>query len=141
MNAEWAASIASAAHLGQKDKAGNPLMWHLADVAAIVNGKGLPDLYEVVAWLHDLYEDGEHAGRVMAAETVSYSIGAALPYVRALTRVEGERYFDYIKRVKAHSKIAVSVKMADIEDHLNKRDSIPSSLIKRYEKALKILAA
>ncbi len=138
-HAEWAATIASEAHHGQKDKAGNPLFWHLHDVASIIKGKGFPEIYEVVAWLHDLIEDGTDSGQRMATESLDRMTGRALPFVRALTRAPGEMYFDYIKRVAAHSRIAVAVKIADLEDHLNKSADIPPSLVKRYEKALQIL--
>ncbi len=54
---DWVAlarTLATEAHAGQIDKAGQPYIGHVARVAAAVRGD---DDAEVVAWLHDVAED------------------------------------------------------------------------------------
>ena len=54
---DWVAlarTLATEAHAGQTDKAGQPYICHVARVAAAVRGD---DDAEVVAWLHDVAED------------------------------------------------------------------------------------
>lgn len=54
---DWVAlarTLATEAHTGQTDKAGQPYICHVARVAAAVRGD---DDAEVVAWLHDVAED------------------------------------------------------------------------------------
>lgn len=54
---DWVAlarTLATEAHAGQMDKAGQPYIGHVSRVAAAVRGD---DDAEVVAWLHDVAED------------------------------------------------------------------------------------
>ena len=87
--------------------------------------------YVVVGLLHDIIED-------------TYTELGEIPEefrddVATLTRRVGEPYFEYINRVKNGSNRAIIVKLYDIEDHLEQRDTLSESLRKRYIKAHNIL--
>ena len=60
--------------------------------------------------------------------------------IATLTRRSDETYFEYINRIKNNgSKRAITVKLCDINDHLNQKDTLKDSLKKRYLKAQEIL--
>ena len=61
--------------------------------------------------------------------------------VDSVTRREDETYFESIERVM-HHPIGRLVKLADLKDHLRPghEQQIPASLIKRYQKALAMMA-
>ena len=92
-----------------------------------------------VAILHDFVEDG---GQVNALEYLRDEVklsGHIIEAVDAISRRDGETYFEYIQRVKANP-LATRVKLADIEDNLTGRENPPKpSLRDRYEKAKRIL--
>lgn len=59
----------------------------------------------------------------------------------AITRRQGEKYFDYIERVK-QNEMAKTVKLADLQDNINRcAKDLPNrwGLIRRYAKAYGIL--
>jgi len=97
-----------------------------------------------VAYLHDIVEDTS-----VTVDDVSSMFGELIgSAVAAITRCS-ETYADYIYRLKASpcpyktpssSSIAVTVKRADLLDHLEGPTPCPTSLVKRYEKALTALA-
>ncbi|MDT3556726.1 hypothetical protein ROV95_11400 [Stenotrophomonas maltophilia group sp. msm1] len=89
---DWVAlarTLATEAHAGQMDKAGQPYIGHVARVAAAVLGD---DDAEVVAWLHDVAEDcPAFAARIEAfpaplREAVHLLKRAAAPTRTATTR-------------------------------------------------------
>jgi hypothetical protein len=45
---------------------------------------------------------------------------------------------DYIAQIKK-SQLATKVKLADLDSHLQSRNNIPDSLVKRYERAKALL--
>ena len=126
-----AKALATAMHAGQVDKAGKPYIEHVARVAE----SGAYYVEATVGWLHDIVEDTPMTLDAIEA-LFGWEIAAA---VDALTRVEGEGYFDYICRIKDAGGTARAVKILDLEDHLRFTSVIPASLIDRYEKAMKIL--
>ena len=87
----------------------------------------------VTALLHDVVEDS-----LISIETIHTQFGLVISgNVRALTRVKGEPYREYIERLYAHSKLARAVKIADIHDNMSGRETQPpSNLHKRYRQAL-----
>lgn len=88
---------------------------------------------KTVAWLHDMVEDTD-----VTLKEIRAAFGAKIAAaVDALTRRKGETYFSYVERAGTDA-LAREVKVADIEDHLE-RGGIPSSLLKRYTKALSLL--
>jgi len=99
---------------------------------------GNPDQM-VVAMLHDFVEDGGQENALEYLRDEAKFPEHIIEAVDAISRRDEERYFDYIQRVKAND-IAKWVKLADIGDNLEGRETPPKpSLKKRYEKAKKIL--
>lgn len=106
-----AVSIAYRAHRDQKDKGGEPYMFHVMRVGMSL----LPDLdAAVVGVLHDVIEDGAPLVVKILETNMPAQIVEA---VRTLTRGEGEAYDDYVGRILWHP-LAVKVKLADLEDNL-----------------------
>lgn len=130
------------AHLafaGEKDKAGRPMIGHAARVAGYVNTPN----EQIVAWLHDVVEDGHYGLEELAADGFSRNVIAAID---AITRRDEESYEDYIDRVAAN-KLARTVKLADLFDNLDdaRLGLLPAETAERlrakYEKAEARLAA
>lgn len=87
----------------------------------------------VVALLHDILEDTECTGEILRERGISET---NIKLIECLTRRQGEKYFDYIKRIQKN-ELCVRIKIADIKDNL--RDGCPDTLRERYMKALAIL--
>ena len=133
--AQLAKDIATEAHKGQVDKAGRDYREHLARVASRVSG----DTVTAVAWLHDTLEDTDLDSLDLLIKGVSAYVVRS---VRVLTRNRSRyTYLDYIRKIRDSGDAdAIVVKIADLHDHLEDTSSIPDSLVKRYERALKILS-
>ncbi|MBO5681805.1 MAG: hypothetical protein J6T08_08855 [Lentisphaeria bacterium] len=93
----------------------------------------------LVALLHDVVEDGyatfEELQNRFKLDTEQM---AALD---AITRRQGERYFDYIKRCK-QNELAKTVKLADLRYNIKRCvHDLPNrwGLLRRYDKAYDIL--
>ena len=128
-----AESIALLAHWGQMDKRGELYFDHSKRVAL----KGKMEEEIALGYLHDVIEDsGVFDYDIL--EQQFHIPSFIITSLKAITRVPQETYFDYIKRLSTDS-LAKSVKIYDLEDHLDYKEAIPESLIKRYEKALKLL--
>lgn len=131
-----ARKIASKYHAGQVDKAGNDYMEHLIAVSSIFMAQD----EHVVALLHDILEDTSCA----VDDLYRYGIPHRLiESILAMTRREGEAYFDYIQRLMK-DPVAVKVKIEDLRHNLDASrlpvpSTYPPSLKKRYEKALGML--
>ena len=138
--AERARQIAEAAHDGDADKNGEPIINHISRVveAAKRAAWALPykDRQAVIAaaWMHDVVED-QHADLFDIATSFP---GAVAPMLNALTRREDETYADYIGRVRRSSTHAVLIKIADLRDNLGRPGG--DSLKPRYTKAVAALA-
>ena len=92
-----------------------------------------------VAMFHDLVEDGYISMEELAkkARLTAEQVAA----LEAITRKQGERYFDYIERVKKN-EIARKVKLADLTHNIGRcAYDLPNrwGLIRRYAKAYGIL--
>jgi (p)ppGpp synthase/HD superfamily hydrolase len=103
--------IATQAHQGQVDKAGQPYIWHPEFVASQVTG----DEAKAVAWLHDVIEDTPITFDDLRAEGLSETVIEA---VTALTKREDESYEMYLGRVAANP-IAKAVKLADLKHNMD----------------------
>ena len=111
---------------------------HCCRVARIIFDKivALPHLDDTqylawmqVALLHDILEDTN--------TTPDELPEAARDDVLTLTRKDSETYFEYIDRVKNSGSVhAITVKIADLYDHLEQKDTLKDSLKDRYLKAL-----
>ena len=107
---ERAFMIAALYHRGQTDKAGAEYINHPATVAMKVDG----DEAKAAALLHDVLEDTSASVELLETffpETV-------VEAVKAVTKKEGEDYFDFIDRI-SHCPLAVKVKLADLENNMD----------------------
>lgn len=93
----------------------------------------------VVAFIHDVVEDGYATfEEVQQRFNLNDEQMAALD---AITRRQGEKYFDYIARVK-QNEMATTVKLADLQHNITRCiNDLPNrwGLIRRYAKAYGIL--
>jgi len=130
-----AVRIAMNVHSGQVDKNGEPYILHPLRVMASCGELG--EDYACAAVLHDVLEDSELEPIDLSH---SYEFNAAVVgAVDALTRRDGERYSDFIRRC-AKNKIARVVKVSDIRDNMRPScDPSATTRRQRYENALVIL--
>lgn len=126
--------IATLAHSGQVDKAGNPYILHLLRVM-----ENVPDNLKPVALLHDVLEDTD-----ISLYELNFLDPEEMEILLLLTRKEDEQYFDYIKRLSTNNN-AVTIKIADLEDNMDQRrlygmdGGLQSKMLKKYEKAYSML--
>lgn len=133
---ERAIEIAVEAHRGQVDKAGEPYILH--PLRVMLHQR--LDEQRQVAVLHDVVEDTDWTLERLREEGFSEGVVSA---VEAVTRRDGEDYFDFVRRAAAHP-MARAIKRADLIDNLDlSRIASPSSKdfarLKRYEQALALL--
>lgn len=129
---ERAIEIATEAHCGQFDKAGNDYIGHPLRVMAA--GKNTEE--KIVGVLHDVVEDTNWSFERLAAEGFSVEIIEALRCVTKLS--ENEPYDKFITRVK-ENPLAVAVKLNDLTDNMDIRrlPYISDKDVKRLKKYLK----
>ena len=129
---EKALKIASKAHKMQKDKNGKPYINHPIAVSNMVSSKDA----KIVALLHDVIEDTPMKLSDLENDFPTHIVSA----VDAMSRRDGETYWDYIKRV-SQNPIAIEVKLADLKHNLDptRRFKNDEGMRKRYEKSLEML--
>ena len=129
---ERAIEIASEAHKGQYDKAGNDYIGHPLRVMDM----GRSEEEKIVGVLHDVVEDTNWTFEMLAAEGFSQDIIAALKCVTKIS--ENENYDDFIERVKKNP-LATAVKINDLSDNMDIRrlPYLSDKDIKRLKKYLK----
>ena len=129
---ERAIEIATEAHRGQFDKAGNGYIGHPLRVMAA--GKTTEE--KIVGVLHDVVEDSDWTFERLAAEGFSAEVIEALRCVTKLS--ENETYDKFISRVK-ENPLAVAVKLNDLTDNMDIRrlPYISDKDVKRLKKYLK----
>jgi hypothetical protein len=114
MDPAIAYSIASQKHQGQRNRFGDPVIDHLARVAAAV-----PPDARATALLHDLLELCPAADRELRGKGLTR---VELEALELLTHVPAERYEVYVRRVAEApgpaGRLARIVKLADLDDHL-----------------------
>ena len=138
MQLDHATEIATAAHEGQRDRAGNPYILH--SLRVMVACPEHPQ--QVVAILHDVVEKSRWTLDALRAEGLPDDLAAALD---AVTRRDGEDYFDFVRRA-GRNEIARVVKIADLRDNLTmSRITQPlgadPAQAEKYRHALQILDA
>ena len=120
-----AAEIAYNAHMGQRDKAGMPYIFHPYHVAEQMKDEATA----CVALLHDVAEDTAVTLDDLAKEFPPEIIGA----LRLLTHDPKDDYMDYVAKIKKNP-IARAVKIEDLKHNSDiSRMSEDSPL---YERAL-----
>lgn len=111
---ERAIEIATEAHRGQFDKAGNNYIDHPLRVMSA--GETLNE--KIVGVLHDVVEDSGWTFEQLSNEGFSDEIIAALRCVTKLS--EDEPYDEFIERVKKND-LAIAVKINDLSDNMDIR--------------------
>lgn len=129
---ERAIEIATEAHKGQYDKAGNDYIGHPLRVMDM----GRTEEEKIVGVLHDVVEDTEWTFAQLAAEGFSQEVIDALQCVTKLS--ENENYDDFIERVKKNP-LATAVKINDLSDNMDIRrlPYLSDKYVKRLKKYLK----
>ena len=129
---ERAIEIATEAHRGQLDKAGNDYINHPLRVMAA--SKSAEE--KIVGVLHDVVEDTDWTFEKLAAEGFSTEVIEALRCVTKLS--ESEPYDHFIARVKTNP-LAVAVKLNDLSDNMDIRrlPYLSDKDVKRLKKYLK----
>lgn len=129
---ERAIEIATEAHRGQYDKAGNDYIEHPLRVMAA--GETLEE--KIVGVLHDVVEDGDWTFDELLQEGFSSEVVEALRCVTKLS--ENEPYDKFIARVKTNP-LAVRVKLNDLTDNMDIRrlPYLSDKDVKRLKKYLK----
>jgi hypothetical protein len=110
-----AASIAAAAHVGQRTRSGELVLDHLARVAAAVDPSE-----RATAWLHDLLERSDLSAEGLRERGLTQ---VELDALHLLTHSPSESYELYVLRI-AHAPgkagdLARDVKLADLDDHMD----------------------
>jgi (p)ppGpp synthase/HD superfamily hydrolase len=128
--------LAAEAHEGQLDKAGQPYVLHVLRVMFACQS---PDA-QIAAALHDVVEDTDWTLADLRREGFSAQV---VEIVDALTRRDGEDYFDFARRAAA-TPLSREVKRADLLDNMDiRRIPDPSEKdwerLKRYRKALDMI--
>ena len=127
-----AIEIATLAHQGQFDKAGNDYIGHPLRVMEM----GKTEDERIVGVLHDVVEDTDWTFEALQAEGFSQEVIDAL---RCVTKVsENENYDDFIERVRKNP-LAVAVKINDLTDNMDIRrlPYLSDKDVKRLKKYLK----
>ena len=135
---ERAIAIATEAHAGQLDKAGQPYILH---PIRVMLGVTTPEA-RIAAALHDVVEDSEWTIDDLRKEGFSEAI---LSGVDAVTRRKDETYEEFVIR-SGQDPIGREVKIADLHDNANlARIREPSEKdrkrLQRYQRALETLGA
>ena len=114
MQQHTAREIALRLHADQRDRFGEPILNHLARVAAAV-----PPDAERIAWLHDVIE------RTPVSDEELHAMGLTSTELEALallSRTPTESYELYALRIAfaagAAGRLARTVKLADLDDHI-----------------------
>ena len=129
---ERAIEIATEAHRGQFDKAGNEYVGH--PLRVMEAGKCMNE--KIVGVLHDVVEDSDWTFERLLSEGFSNEIVEALRCVTKLS--EDEPYDNFINRVKSNP-LAVAVKLNDLSDNMDIRrlPYLSDKDVKRLKKYLR----
>ena len=128
--------IAERAHDGQFRKGPNPPPYIIHPMRVAIAGSNEDE--RVVGMLHDVIEDTDVTINDLIRDGLEPNRVHALI---ALTKVEGEAYFEYIDRVVEAGELAIAVKINDTHDNRADLPDEMKGMEKRYDMALRILEA
>ena len=138
---EQARAFAAIKHYGQIDRDGKPHTDHCERVAASLEGDAV---LQAAALLHDVLEDTD-----CTAAEVEYRFGVDVSsLVILLTRSKTQSFGDYLKQIVGHDRrryparihrMACMLKIADIQDNLNRCDAKMAPKRPMYESGLSLL--
>lgn len=131
-----ALSIATEAHKGQVDKAGNDYIQHPLHVASLVSS----DEEKATALLHDVMEDSSYTLEDLANMGIPQSVVEA---VSVLTKKDDISYYDYLDELK-QNELARVVKLADLKHNsdltrINQPTASDFERTAKYEMAIEYL--
>lgn len=128
---EKALHLAVNNHLGQKDRFGQPYIYHPMRIMMRMQ----TEEEKIVALLHDLIEDTPLTLQDLRKNGFSKEVVKA---VDLLTRYPKQTYDEYIDGMKKN-RLAMRVKIGDLEDNMDPRrfPSIDENAIKRIKKYTK----
>ena len=109
---ERAIELAVEHHKGQSDKAGKPYILHPLRLMMSVD----KDDEKIVAVMHDIVEDTEITLDDLRNEGFSDEVLSA---IECISKKDGEDYDSFIERI-SHNPLAIRVKLADLEDNMDK---------------------
>lgn len=128
---EKALHLAVNNHLGQKDRFGQPYIYHPMRIMMRMQSED----EKIVALLHDLIEDTP----ITLADLKKHGFSRdVLKAVDLLTRYPKQTYDEYIEGIK-ESRLAMRVKLGDLEDNMDPRrfPTIDANAVKRIKKYTK----
>ena len=131
---DLALRIATAAHAGQLDRDGYPVILHPLSVGLM----GHTDEEKMTGFLHDVVEDSQLTPDDLLQEGIPVGIVNA---VRLLTRTEGMSYETYLQAIiDSGNPIALQVKYNDLRHNLERSKAYPD-LQAKYTPALQRVQA
>lgn len=131
---DLALRIATAAHAGQLDRDGYPVILHPLTVGLM----GHTDEEKIAGFLHDVVEDSDITFDDLLKEGIPTGIVNA---VRLLTYEKGTDYFEYVQRIiDSGNPIALQVKYNDLQHNYSRGKAYPE-LQTKHGKALEMVKA
>ena len=131
---DLALRIATAAHVGQLDRDGYPVILHPLTVGLM----GHTDEEKIAGFLHDVVEDSDITFYDLLKEGIPTGIVNA---VRLLTHEKGTDYFEYVQRIiDSGNPIALQVKYNDLQHNYSRGKAYPE-LQAKHGKALEMVKA
>ena len=127
---EKAIKIAAMAHTGQKDKAGEPYIFHPLRVMLRCSN----DIDRICGVLHDVIEDTAITLEYLQKEGFSQEVITAL---EALTKQTDENYDDFIVRVLKNADLADNMDLSRLKNP-SEEDFLR---VKKYQKAVERIHA
>lgn len=106
-----AIKMATQAHFGQVDKAGQPYILHC--IRVMMSGNTIQE--KICGVLHDIIEDTPLSLNDLEKAGFSKEI---IETVSCLTKIPNEKYQNYLSKVSSNP-IAVKVKLNDLQDNLD----------------------
>lgn len=131
---DLALRIATAAHAGQLDRDGYPVILHPLTVGLM----GHTDEEKIAGFLHDVVEDSDITFNDLLKEGIPTGIVNA---VRLLTHEKETDYFEYVQRIiDSGNPIALQVKYNDLQHNYSRGKAYPE-LQAKHGKALEMVKA
>lgn len=129
-----ALQIATAAHAGQRDRDGYPVILHPLTVGMMGN----TDEEKMAGFLHDVVEDSDYTFDDLLEAGIPTGVVNAL---RLLTHEKGSPYYDYVQNIiDSGNPLALQVKYNDVQHNFARGKAYPD-LQKKHGKALEMVKA
>lgn len=127
-----ALNIATAAHAGQLDRDGYPVILHPLTVGLM----GHTDEEKIAGFLHDVVEESDLTFEELEKRGIPHGVVNAL---RLLTHSKGTEYFDYVQQIiDSGNPIALQVKYNDLQHNFARGKAYPDLQLK-HGRALKMV--